>query len=197
MIEVEITSHTMMFESRQAELVLANDITERKRAEANLCRTQESLELALAAAEVGTWEVDLTSPERSLTWSESYGRLFGLTRGEFPGDEAQFFEYIHPDDRELIRQRFGHAIRENVRYECEYRTPWPNGEIHWHLALGHALRDNAGRPVRMLGVGRDITDRKRFEERTQVQLRQMETLHEIDVSIANSLEMTLTLSILV
>lgn len=196
LIHVEIASHTITFDERRAELVLAHDITERQRAEAELLRTQETLKLALAAAGIGTWEVDLTTQEHNLTWSEGYGRLYGLTPEELPRNGSQFFERVHPDDHDIIRQRIEHSIREDLRYECEFRIFLPNGDIHWHLALGRALRDQNGKAVRFLGVGRDITGRKRMEERMQVQLKQMESLHEIEVSIASTLDVTLTLNIL-
>jgi PAS domain S-box-containing protein len=140
-------------------------VTEKLRSDAELRRAKGSLELALDAAELGTWDLDLTSGDPVLSWSDGYGRLFGLGPGEFPRTEAQFFELVHPDDRALVRQRFGQALGGDVRYECEFRIICPDGSVRWHLGLGRALRDETGRPIRMLGVGKDITDRKRSEER--------------------------------
>ncbi|HXG66040.1 MAG TPA: PAS domain S-box protein [Blastocatellia bacterium] len=138
------------------------DITERKRAEEALRRSEQRFQLAVAAARMGTWEVDLSS--RHVEWSDEYGALFGRRREEFPADEAAFMECVHPDDRDLVRRNFGRAIAGDIPYECEFRVIWPDGSVHWHLAMGRALRDAQGQPVRMLGVGMNITERKRAEE---------------------------------
>lgn len=197
LIDVDITSHTVRFGSRRAELVLITDRSPLKQAEAEIFQADQRLQLMLAAADVGTWEVDLTSPFRNLVWSDTYGELFGLRRDQFPRTEEEFFDLIHPDDCDLVWRAFSRAISEDTRYDCEFRVIWPDGAVHWHLALGRVTKDDKGTPIRMIGVGRNITEQKRMEERLHSQLRRAESLHAIDVSIANSLEVRLTLHILV
>ena len=72
---------------------------------------------------------------------------------------------VHPDDRE----RLGHAIRtylsgETREFEVEFRSRHKDGSYRWRLTRGMAVRDPAGRPIRLIGSSVDITDLKRAEE---------------------------------
>src|SRR5919202_2148146 len=85
-----------------------------------------------------------------------------------PPDAPLTFEMLqamrHPDDVERVTRAIRHAIEEGVDYDVEYRVVWPDGSVHWILARGHALYDENGRPIRMVGVTLDITERKAIEE---------------------------------
>lgn len=195
LIEVEITSHTLDFDDRKAELVLAHDVTERRKIENELRQSEQRFQLAVSAARIGTWEVNLQT--RAVYWSEEYGKSHGLVPGQFPANEAEYFKVVHPEDQNLIARRFGAAIEKGGLYECEFRVLWPDGSVHWHSAVGRPVRDEFGNPARMIGIGMDITERKRVEERVTTQLRRMESLHAIDLAIASSLEVRLTLKVVI
>jgi len=156
---------------------IVRDISGRKQAEEVLQVSEERLRLAVAAAQIGTWDVDLAT--RRVEWSDSYGALFGRGRDQFPPDEAAFFECVHPDDRELVRRSFGRAIAEDIPYECEFRVLWPDGAIHWHAALGRAQHDAQGRPIRMIGVGLNSTARKQAETTLRFHARRQEAAAQL------------------
>ncbi|MBC8096465.1 MAG: PAS domain S-box protein, partial [Akkermansiaceae bacterium] len=141
------------------------DLVERKRVEEALHESEQRLELAVAAAGIGTWEVTL--PSLQVKWSDAYGKLFGCSVSQYPRTEEEFFRLVHPEDHQRIRHALAQALREDVPYECEYRVLWPDGTVHWHAVLGRAVRDSERRPIRFTGVGMDITERKRAEAAIQ------------------------------
>ena len=122
----------------------------------------QRLELVLAASGTGTWEWDMTTGE--LDWSEAIFRQHGLDPADAaPGYEA-YLETIHPDDRARFRDAIAQVIDQGGQFDIEFRIVWPDGSVHWTLGSGRCFRDSLGRPVRMVGTGTDITERRRLEE---------------------------------
>jgi PAS domain S-box-containing protein len=140
---------------------IARDITETKRIARALRESEARLKQALEAARMGTWEWDIETGE--ITWAETLAPLHGLAPGEFNGTFEAFNELIHPDDRELLQQAVARAISEGTDYDMEFRVVWPDGSVHWIQGKGKAFQDDAGHPLRMTGLGMDVTDRKRAE----------------------------------
>lgn len=143
-------------------LVLVQDITERRRAEQALVRSEESLRLALDGAGLGSWDWDLRVGK--ITWGGHHDRLFGLASGQFDGTPEAFYRLVHPDDREASREALHQAMRERKRYRHQYRVIWPDGSVHWLASHGRFHFDDAGQAVRMNGIVMDITARRLSEE---------------------------------
>lgn len=141
---------------------VAEDITERKRAEAALRESEELLRFALNAASVGAWDWNILTNE--VRWSENLGAIHGLAPGMFNGTFNGFLQDVHPDDREKVLQVITRAIEGSGDYYVEYRHIRPDGSMSWMEGKGQVVYDNAHRPVRMIGVCMDITERKRVEE---------------------------------
>ena len=141
------------------------DITERKRAEEKLRESEERLRLALTGANMMSWELDATSGK--VTWSEMSERFYGLRPNEFKGTREAYVQLIHPDDRVAAEQMMDESFKHGTEYKSEFRVIWPDGSVHWLAAFGKATRDERGRPVRMSGIGVDVTERKRTEEAIQ------------------------------
>jgi PAS domain S-box-containing protein len=135
---------------------------ERIRAEAALVESDERLRLALAAGKMGTWTRELNGQGRML-WSPELEGIVGLRPGEFPGTEPALYEFIHPEDRELVRQAFEKAIEIRSDYEVEFRFLPRGRPPGWMLGRGRAYYDDDGKPLRLVGVAIDITDRKLAE----------------------------------
>ena len=76
---------------------------------------------------------------------------------------------MHPDDRKAIQDTIEAAIRDNKDPNTAYRMIWPDGSVHFRSVTGRVFHDNTGRPVRMLGVGMDLDDSKRADDRLQLQ----------------------------
>jgi PAS domain S-box-containing protein len=139
------------------------DAPERIRAEAALAESNERLRLALAAGKMGTWTRELDGPGR-VVYSPELEGILGLQPGEFPGTVPALYEFIHPEDRELVRQAFDKAIEIKSDYEVEFRFLPRGRPPGWMLGRGRAYYDAAGQPLRLAGVAIDITARKQAEQ---------------------------------
>ncbi len=139
---------------------LAEDITERKRAEEARRASEERLRLALRAADLGVWDWDLRSGR--VYWSETIEGFFGLPSGSFPGTHAAYLDLIYLEDRGSVLQAVQNAIEGRAAFEIEHRVVRPDGTLHWLAWSGQVMKDPDGTAVRMLGTVRDVTAIKRI-----------------------------------
>lgn len=147
-----------------AGVVSLQDITERRQAEIALRDGEERLRLAMDAAQMGTWDWNIRTGE--VTWSAQLEAMWGYAPGTTERTYQTLFAAVHKADRAHVRQTIRDAINGAVEHHVEFRVVWPDGSEHWVMSEGRVM-DDAQQPVRMIGVTRDITDRKRAEaERT-------------------------------
>ena len=123
--------------------------------------SEERLRLAVDAAQMGLWEWDILS--NRVTWDANKYDVFGLAYGSFAGTKEAFFELVHPDDRPMLAKAITRAVEDGAPYHNEFRIVAPAGHTRWIANLGQVYRDDEGRPLRMIGVVCDITDRKLTE----------------------------------
>jgi PAS domain S-box-containing protein len=131
---------------------------------ARIILNEESLRLATEAAEIGTWDLDLTS--NVLTWSDKTKMMFGMSPGA-ACSMADFYAALHPDDLNATSAAFASAVDPTRRatYDVEYRTVGKeDGVLRWVAAKGKGLFDEDGRCVRAIGTAIDITARRETEE---------------------------------
>jgi PAS domain S-box-containing protein len=138
----------------------SRDITESKQRELALQESEEKVRLATVAAELGMWFWDLETDD--LVWTDHCKALFGLSPDTKMSYEL-FLNCLHPDDRQHTREAVTRALDEKVEYDIEYRSIWPDGNIHWIAARGRGFYDAEGRAFRMIGTAQDISERKRAE----------------------------------
>ncbi|ALA58969.1 hypothetical protein NITMOv2_2556 [Nitrospira moscoviensis] len=139
------------------------DISHRLAADEALRESEERLRLALSAGQMGTWDVDLAT-ERT-RWDAHEYALLGLREGETTPSRDAFYACVHPDDRALIQQAVERAVAEAGDMDYEFRVVHPDGQLRWLAARGQVMKDERGRPLRIVGVNYDVTQRKRIEER--------------------------------
>ena len=142
------------------------DVTNRKRADAELRQKEERLRFALDVIETGEWDLDLIdhSAHRSL----QHDRIFGYDTLLPEWTYEMFLDHVVPEDRGEVDRKFREAMatRGNWRFECRIRRR--DGEHRWILASGRHIVDAGGQPRRMIGIVQDITDRKRAEQEIRI-----------------------------
>lgn len=168
------------------------DITERKQAEADLVESQERLKLTLETTQMGIWDYE---PNRgTVKWSDSCEQLYGFEPGTFTGTKEAFLDCIHPDDRVAVIQHTVQQSQQASNYSKEFRIIRRDGSVRWISERSHTFHDEAGKPVRMLGISMDTTDRKRFEEGLSQQAERERLMGAIAQRIRNSLDLEETLN---
>ncbi len=140
-------------------MALAAVIQERRRAEKAARQNEEHLAMAMNAAQMGTWEWNIA--DNTAKWSDETKRIFGRSPTDPEGTNEEFYSWIHPDDRLFVEQAINRAVNEGSPYEAEFRMLQPDGSIRWVRGKGKVLRDEAGKPQRMIGLNADITEQKR------------------------------------
>lgn len=142
--------------------LMSRDITEQRRAAEKLKISEERYALAQRAANIGSWDWDIITGK--LHWSDTIEPMFGFTPGKFGCSYESFLDCVHPDDRQSVAERVNAAVEKGDEYDIEHRIVWPDGTVRIVSETGDVFRDEDGKAVRMVGMVRDITDRKRAEE---------------------------------
>ena len=104
-------------------------------------------------------------PRRSSIWDWSLPPRDAASSRE--GSSTPFgamLRAVHPADRPVVSDAVAAAIEQGAPWDVEFRVAQLDGSVRWVMGKGEVLRDDAGRPVRLLGVNVDITDRKRADE---------------------------------
>ena len=144
--------------------VFSRDITERKKAEESLRKSEERYALAARGANDLLWDRDLTN--QTFYVSPRWTLLLGYDEDHPMTEMKQWLDLIHPEDRDNVEERMvAHLAGLTPHYECEYRLRHMDGSYRWVLSRGLAVRDALGRPSRIAGSISDISQQKTIEAR--------------------------------
>jgi len=160
-------------------MVLADEITERVLARKKIENSELRYKLAIDAANIGSFELDLLKPE--FLYTERLCEIFGLDK-KATFQQNDFVNRIHPDDHDIRLKAHEMATKTGILF-YEARVIWPNQSIHWIRLNGKLILEN-GIPSKMYGTALDISDHKlqsavleqKVEERTKNLIRKNEEL---------------------
>jgi PAS domain S-box-containing protein len=141
---------------------IARDVTRIRQVEQALRESEQRMRFCLEAANVGTWDWDVATG--SVHWSENMERIHGGRAGSFGGNGHAFLENIHPDDRQQVQSAVQQAVEGGGKCHLQYRYAKTDGSVGWMEASGQVIYDASNHPTTIMGVCRDISERKSAED---------------------------------
>ncbi len=145
-------------------------------------REHEHLQLALEAAQLGTWYWDEETGRT--VWDARLEAMHGMAPGSFGGTFKDWEASLHPDDRAECIARVAAAMADPGPYVLLHRSIWPDGSVHWLEGRGRVVTDDEGRALGTMGVVLDVTER---EERQAALTRRIAEDHRLVQSVQRAL----------
>lgn len=145
-------------------LYLAKIAIERQRSQQALRQSRERLQLALEGSDLGLWDWNIATEE---AYFDSYWKsMLGYDVDEIKNNYQSWVQLIHPEDLPTVMTALNTYLEGLFPiYDVEFRMRSKSGGWKWILARGKVFeRDQTGKPLRMAGTNKDISDRKRAEE---------------------------------
>lgn len=156
-IDVEITSHLINLEGQNAALVIALDITEKKKAQKALIESEERFRQIAETIEDVFWMSDVTM-NRIFYISPAFQTVWGRTPQSLYENPASILESIVPDDSQKFIDAMQH-LTTGEAFTNEYKIRTPSGEIKHILDRGFPIFDENKNVIRFVGVAKDVTER--------------------------------------
>jgi PAS domain S-box-containing protein len=155
------------------------DITSRKKAEqdamiakAMIEESENRLKLAIASGKLGIWDWNLV--ENTMIWDERMFELYGITNDTFPSNVDAWINGLHPDDKQRAIDDCNAALNGEREFNTSFRVVHPDGAVLYLKANGSVLRDETGKPTRMIGINSDITESRLASEQILIAKRKAE-----------------------
>jgi len=163
-----------------AALSLAEDANDARNkaetAQASLFLSQERLQLATRAAQIGIWDWDVSKD--ILVWNDNMYRLYSMSPEDFTGSYESWANSVFAEDKERADQEIKAALRGERDEPTIFRIIWGDGTIHYIESASQVFRNDKGAPIRMIGVNIDITTRKLIEDSLRNSERKYRLLFE-------------------
>ena len=157
-------------------IIFSEDITNLKQSTDALNKSQQRLHLAQESARTGIWEWDTVSNEAY--WSEELWSLYGLNPHSCELNYEAWFETVHPDDRDKLRDQILEAVNSKAKLNAEWRVIHPDCSVTWLMSRGAPVADKAGQLSLYRGIVIDVTDRKLMEDELHRRRQNLEPLLE-------------------
>ncbi|MGB3944705.1 MAG: PAS domain S-box protein [Methanothrix sp.] len=155
------------------------DVTEIKETEMALQENEERLNLVIEGASLGIWDRNVVTGE--VVRNRRLVEIFGCSEGELEGTVRERERMIHPDDFDKVMAALeDHFLGRSPHYEIDYRLRRRDGRWIWVHDCGEVMaRDEAGRPLRMVGITQEITEIKRYQDALKEANRKLNLLSSV------------------
>ncbi|MBI4792699.1 MAG: GAF domain-containing protein [Deltaproteobacteria bacterium] len=154
------------------------ELEERVRRRTNeLEKIRGSLEKSQEIAKFGNWDWDIAN--NSLWWSDGIYRIFGRTPHEFVPTHASFLQTIHPEDRDQVEEALRKSLAGEDSCSLDHRILLADGTTRTIHQQAEIIHDEAGSPVRMVGIAQDVTEKKSTEATLKLNEERLKTLFQL------------------
>jgi len=138
--------------------------------------SEQRFNVATEIGGIGIWELNLEDDTsfRNLM----HDKIFGYKEAVEDWGEQKALKHVIPDDQLIFKEAFSNAIKTN-RLFFEVRVMWPDNTLHWISANGKVIRDNNNKPIKMIGVVTDVTDRKNVEIKLNDVIERLEKINRL------------------
>lgn len=171
---VELSVSALKFKDKWHAVGVVRDITERKRTEEALRRSESGLKEAQRIAHFGDWDLDLVG--NVMTWSDEIYRIFEIAPCESCASYAAFLDAIHPDDRDMVSRAYADSVKSKAPCNLVHRLLMKDGRVKYVSERYETFYDAEGWPLRSIGTVHDITESKLAEMSLQRLNRALKTL---------------------
>jgi PAS domain S-box-containing protein len=142
---------------------IERDITSQAESAQRIHLLNERLQLALRSSSYGVWELELGTG--ATTWDDRMLEMYGLRRESFAGKVADWIRHLHPEDVAAAQASVDEVLQGLVSsFDTQFRIIQPNGTVRHIESHGCLQRDADGRPIRLVGLNRDITRESAMQE---------------------------------
>jgi len=176
-LETSVVASKISLGSGQVAVYLIyRDVSERKRAEERLHRSEAFLLEAQRLSHTGSWRHDLAAD--SVTISPEVARIFDVRPDEDAADVNFHFARIHSEDRPTVAEKYQKAAQSKSDFELDYRIVLPDGAVKYVHNTGHPVFGKSGEIVEFVGTVMDVTDQHRARTELENALDQIKRLRD-------------------
>jgi PAS domain S-box-containing protein len=176
--EVALDLDLSTFDTTNGSMTMAavRELTGREHSGEDLRHTEAHLAHIIDSINDVVWSISPTG-DRVLFVNSAWERIFGHSHLEAQNNPGLWQQTIHPEDRALAAEALAQLLATD-QLDLEYRIVRPDGEVRWISDHATLVRDAQGAPVRIDGIGRDITRRKQGEERQSALMHELQSANE-------------------
>jgi PAS domain S-box-containing protein len=172
---VEVSVRAIKMEDATYFQFIIRDISERRRAEDALRRSEALLKKSQQMARIASWELDLK--ENILYWSDENYRIFEIDQSRFGASYEAFLATVHPDDRDRVNQAYTDSVSNKKPYSIVHRLQFPDMRVKFVQEWCETYYDETGQPLRSIGTTQDVTVQQMFQQALRKSAQRIEDLY--------------------
>jgi PAS domain S-box-containing protein len=185
---VSINLKTSQVTQQESVIATISESSILKSAQDELDISNERLKIAKEAAQIGVWEFNVKTGQ--LIWDAHMFLLYDREPSTFSGTVSEWYDALHPDDREGALQKIGTTIEENKKFDTTFRIMTPDKQVRYMKAYGHPVIDNCGQVCKIIGVNYDLTENFTAQENLEKSLKDNRVLAKVAEETINAVVLT-------